>query len=151
MGKYGIAMATQSAGLFVSFALLSIFQIDDKKKFTFFYLSGFISGVTMILFTLTNNFYLMLVLLFVCGASVAVTNSLIQVAMQASVSSEMRSKVYAFRRTLSSSLMPIAMLIGGILAEFISINLIIRFNYIAILILFIYISKVKCVKEMMND
>lgn len=70
--------------------------------------------------------------------------------MQNSVPSNIRSKVFALKNTLSYALMPIAMVLAGILAEKIKINVIIFGDYVAFLILFIYLSLIPSVKEIIN-
>ncbi|MDF2882294.1 MAG: putative transporter protein family [Clostridiaceae bacterium] len=48
---------------------------------------------------------------FIDGACIAILDSLIQSSMQKSVPSNIRSKVFVFRSTSSSALMPIGMIL----------------------------------------
>lgn len=62
----------------------------------------------------------------------------------------MRSKVFAFENALSSALMPIGMIFAGILGTRIQMNKIIFADYAIFLVLFIYLSFLRCVKETIN-
>lgn len=150
IGAYGIAMAINTLGMFVGFTSLSIIEVKKEKKFYIFIGSGIITAVTMIIFSISLNFYFTMILFFINGFGIAVTSSLIQSSMQNSVPSNMRSKVFAFRRTLSSSLMPLGMIIAGVLGEVISLNIIIFVDYVVYLILFIYLLSLSSVKEIIN-
>jgi len=70
--------------------------------------------------------------------------------MQSCVPSNMRSKVFAFKNTLSSALMPLGMILAGILSEKISMNVIIFADYAVFLMLFICLSFSPSVKEIIN-
>ena len=150
IGLYGMAMGIQALGMFIAFMMLSVVQFKKENKFYIFIGSGVITAIVMIVFSLTSNFYLMAAALFINGFCIAITNSIIQASMQVSVMADMRSKVYAFRRTLSSSLIPIAMLLGGIISEFTPIKKIIFVNYIIILCLFVTVSFFHSVKKLIN-
>jgi hypothetical protein len=63
----------------------------------------------------------------------------------------MRSKVFAFRNTLYAGLMPIGMMLAGILGEKIQMNIIIFADYTMFLALFIYLSFLRSVKEIINE
>jgi len=106
LGLYGVSMAINGAGMFLGFSLLSAIDIKTEKRFKFFILSGVIISLTMIFYSLTTNFYLISVLFFINGFCLAVNNSLTQSSIQVTVPNNMRSKAFAFQRTLSSALMP---------------------------------------------
>jgi MFS transporter, DHA3 family, macrolide efflux protein len=148
--SYGIAMAINTLGMFVGFIILSVVELKKEIRFRYFILSGIILSITMILYSLTLNFYLIAILFFIDGLCLAVMDSLIQSSMQNCVPSHMRSKVFAFRNTLSSALLPVGMIIAGILGEKISMNLIILVDYLVFLVLFIFLSLLTCVKEIIN-
>lgn len=150
IGQYGIAMAINTFGMFLGFTNLSILELKKENKFYAFIWSGITTAITMIIFSITLNFHLIAVLFFINGFSIAITNSLIQSSMQNSVPSNMRSKAFAFRRTLSSALMPLGMVIAGVLGERININIVIFADYAMYLVLFIYLSFLSNVKEIIN-
>lgn len=148
--SYGIAMAVNTFGMFVGFSALSVFEIKRERRFIVFIISGVLIAITMIIYSFSLDFYIILVMFFVNGICLAVINSLIQSSMQRSVTADMRAKVFSFRRTLSSSLMPIGMVLAGILAEKLKINLIILVDYTVFLLLFIHLAFVSSVKELIN-
>ncbi|WML34377.1 MFS transporter [Clostridium sp. OS1-26] len=150
VGLYGLAMAINTFGIFAGYTILSVFEIKKENKFYAFILSGIIISCTMIIYSMTLNFYFIAVLFFIDGLCLSVMGSLLQTSMQNCVPSDMRSKVFAFRNTLSSALMPIGMTLAGILGERIQMNKIIFVDYAMFFILFIYLSFLKSVKEIIN-
>lgn len=150
IGLYGVAMAINTFGMFTGFTILSLIEVRKEKRFSAFIISGVIISITMILYSLILNFYLIALLFFIDGLCLAVMGSLIQSSMQNSVPSHMRSKVFAFKNTLSSALMPLGMALAGILGEKINMNIIILADYVVFLILFIYLSFLTTVKEIIN-
>lgn len=150
VGLYGIAMAINTWGMFLGFSFLSIIEIKKEKRFFALIMSGIIISITMIIYSLTLNFYLIAAMFFVDGFCIAVLNSIIQSSMQKCVPPNIRSKVFAFRNTLSSALMPLGMIFAGILGEKLKINIIILFDYIIFLLLFVYLSFSTSVKEIIN-
>lgn len=150
IGLYGVAMAINTLGMLVGFTILSMIELKKEKKFFAFILSGIIVSITMILYSITFNFYFIAILFFVDGMCLAVMGLLIQTSMQSCVPSNMRSKVFAFKNTLSSALMPLGMILAGILSEKISMNVIIFADYAVFLMLFICLSFSPSVKEIIN-
>jgi MFS family permease len=150
MGFYGISMAINTFGIFLGYALLSLIEIRKEKKFSVFIISGIVISITMIIYSMTLNFYIISIMFFIDGLSLAVIGSLLQTSMQNCVPSNMRSKVFAFRNTLSSALMPMGMMLAGILGERINMNIIIFADYVVFLMLFIYLSFLKSVKKIIN-
>lgn len=150
IGFYGIAMAINTFGMFLGYICLSIIEIKKEKRFFALISSGIIISITMIIYSLTLNFYLICIMFFIDGSCIAVLDSLIQSSMQKSVPSNIRSKVFAFRSTLSSALMPIGMILAGILGEKLQMNIIILADYAVFLMLFIYLSFLSSVKEIIN-
>lgn len=144
---YGLAMAVNTSGVLVGFIILSAVNIKKEIRFKAFILSGIILSCTMILYSLSLNIYFIYVLFFIDGLCLAVIGLLIQTAMQNSVPSNMRSKVFAFRNTLTSALMPLGMITAGLLSEIIKMNIIILVDYVLFLIIFIFLSFMKSVKE----
>lgn len=147
---YGVAMAINTLGMFVGFTMLSTVEIKKEKRFFAFITSGIIVSITMILYSLTLNPYLIFILFFIDGLSLAIMGSLIQSTMQSCVSANMRSKVFGFKNALSSALMPLGMALAGLLGEIVNMNLIILGDYVVFLILFIYLGFLSNVKEIIN-
>lgn len=147
---YGIAMAINTLGMFVGFSMLSTVEIKKEKRFFAFITSGIIVSITMIAYSLTLNPYMIFILFFIDGFSLAIMGSLIQSTMQSCVSPNMRSKVFGFKNALSSALMPLGMALAGLLGEIVNMNLIILADYALFLILFIYLGFLSNVKEIIN-
>jgi len=149
IGFYGIAMSINTFGIFLGYTLLSLIEINKEKKFGAFIISGFVISITMIIYSMTLNIYIISIMFFIDGLSLAIMGSILQTTMQNCVPSNMRSKVFAFRNTLYSALMPIGMLLAGILGEKINMN-IVFIDYVMFLMLFIYLSFLKSVKKIIN-
>lgn len=147
---YGVAMAINTLGMFIGFIILSLVEIKKEKRFFAFITSGILVSITMILYSLTLNPYLIFILFFIDGLSLAIMGSLIQSTMQSCVSPNMRSKVFGFKNALSSALMPLGMALAGVLGEIVNMNLIILADYVLFLIFFIYLSFLSSVKEIIN-
>lgn len=147
---YGVAMAINTLGMFVGFTMLSTVEIKKERRFFAFITSGILVSITMILYSLTLNPYLIFILFFIDGLSLAIMGSLIQSTMQSCVSPNMRSKVFGFKNALSSALMPLGMALAGVLGEIVNMNLIILADYVLFLILFIYLGFLSNVKEIIN-
>lgn len=149
--KYGVAMAFSTGGMFLGFLILSVVDLNNVKKSLVFKFAGLVSGLSMVILPYVPNYFAIVGLLFINGFTVAIINSILQSSMQAAVSDEMRGKVFGFRRTLSSSLVPMGMAIGGILAEFIPISIIISAGFSIIFMLFIILSSVEPVKQLIDS
>lgn len=147
---YGVAMAINTLGMFVGFTMLSTVEIKKERRFFAFITSGILVSITMILYSLTLNPYLIFILFFIDGLSLAIMGSLIQSTMQSCVSPNMRSKVFGFKNALSSALMPLGMALAGVLGEIVNMNFIILADYVLFLIFFIYLGFLSNVKEIIN-
>lgn len=150
VGLFGLAMAINTFGIFLGYIVLSVIELKKEKKFFAFIISGIVISITMIIYSMTLNFYLISTMFFIDGFSLAVMGSLLQTSIQNCVPSNMRSKVFAFRNTLYSALVPIGMIIAGILGEKIKMNIIIFADYVVFLEFFIYISFLTSVKKIIN-
>lgn len=147
---YGVAMAINTLGMFIGFTILSLVEIKKEKRFFAFITSGIIVSITMILYSFTLNPYLIFILFFIDGFSLAIMGSLIQSTMQSCVSPNMRSKVFGFKNALASALMPLGMALAGVVGEIVNMNFIIFADYVLFLIFFIYLSFLSSVKDIIN-
>lgn len=150
VGLFGIAMAINTFGMLVGYSILAIKGLKKERQFFLFIISGILISFTMIIYSMTLNFTLIAILFFVDGVCLAWMGSLLQSSMQKFVPDNMRSKVFAFRNMLSSSLMPLGMILAGILGEKVKLNVIIGVDYFIFLLLFIYLSFLKSVKNIIN-
>jgi DHA3 family macrolide efflux protein-like MFS transporter len=123
-GKYGLAIALLTGGMFAGMAFISIIKIPYEKRLRIFIISGIVFSIGFAAFPMFDFKY-MLVLLFIAGFFNAIVNTLISATLQLTVPQEMRGKVFSIMNTVCGGLVPIAMAIGGILAEFIAIKYII--------------------------
>lgn len=123
-GKYGVAIALLTGGMFAGMAFTSIVKIPYEKRLRIFVISGVIFSIGFSVFPMVNFKY-MLVLLFLAGFFNAIVNTLISATLQLTVPQDMRGKVFSIMNTVCGGLVPIAMAMGGIFAEFIAIKYII--------------------------
>ncbi|MFZ5353602.1 MAG: MFS transporter [Bacillota bacterium] len=124
-GKYGIAMGLLTGGMFAGMVLTSVYNIKPRFRFTIFIITGIISCLGFAFFPYANSFILMLILLFVSGVLNAVLNVMFEACVQLTVPQDKRGKVFSLMGTVLQGLSPIAMAVGGLLGEIISIKLII--------------------------
>jgi len=123
-GKYGIAVALLTGGMFAGMALTSLVKIPYEKRLSIFIASGVIFSVGFAVFPMFDFRY-MLALLFIAGFFNAIVNMFISASLQLTVPQDMRGKVFSIMNTVCGGLVPIAMALGGLLAEFIAIKYII--------------------------
>ena len=150
-GKYGITMAILSVGMFITYSLLSIVDISHLKKSKLFIVSGVISGSSLALLPITSNYYIITLMIFFNGIFFAIVSMLMKSTLQASVSKNMLGKTCGFEKAISSSLMPLAMIIGGFLGEMFPIELIISFDFIIITLLFGVLVMIKPVIKLLDS
>lgn len=147
---YGIAIGFSTAGLLLGYFFLSIMDINKIKKSLFFSVSGIISAICLILIPFIKSYTIIVFLLSINGMTVAFSRSMLEATMQTVVKKSMFGRVYGFKRTISLSLVPIAMVVGGIIAEFIPIGIIISVASTVILIMFIILSFTKKATELID-
>lgn len=121
-GKYGVAVALMTGGMLVGMLITSIFKIPPVKRYGIFILSAIVSMGSWTVFPMIDDFAVMVALLFVAGVFNAILNVFISATMQQTVPQEMRGKVFSLMGTMTNGLTPIAMALGGVLAEFIPIK-----------------------------
>jgi DHA3 family macrolide efflux protein-like MFS transporter len=123
-GKYGVAIALLTGGMFTGMGLTSIVKIPYEKRLNIFVVSSVIFSMAFAVFPMFNFKY-MLGLLFIAGFFNAIVNTFISASLQLTVPQDMRGKVFSIMNTVCGGLVPISMAVGGILAEFIAIKYII--------------------------
>jgi DHA3 family macrolide efflux protein-like MFS transporter len=128
-GKYGVAIALLTGGMFTGMGLISIIKVPYEKRLGIFMISSVIFSIGFAAFPMVSFNY-MLVLLFIAGFFNAIVNTLISATLQLTVPQEMRGKVFSIMNTVCGGLVPIAMAVGGILAEFIAIKYIILTTFL---------------------
>jgi DHA3 family macrolide efflux protein-like MFS transporter len=134
---YGLVMACLTGGLLAGLLFSSLVHIRPALRFRLFAACGLISSFTMILFPLCHYFPAMALLAFVCGAASALLNMFMASVIQLTVPQEMRGKVFGILGSISTGLMPLAMVTGGVLAEFIPIRILISASFAVTIFLYL--------------
>jgi len=98
-------------------------------------LSLILMGISSIVLSLTNLFWVYLISMFVIGLSLPYYNSPAYVMIQEKVDNEYLGRVFSVMGMISSSMMPIGMLVFGPLADYINIDYIIIFAGIMMMII----------------
>lgn len=148
--SYGIALSFSSIGLMVGFTSLSKINFTKVNKFSLFIMSGFLTSVAMIMLVNINNKFIAMGLMFLNGVGIAITNSILQVTFQRMVPADLRGKVFGFKKMLGLSLVPIALLSGGALAEIFTTSLVISISYFILFLLFSVTAFIKEIRQYIN-
>lgn len=148
--RYGIAMGLSTAGTTFGYVLLSIFNLKKVNNFNLFLLSGLGSTFCLFFFLFVKNYPMIIALLTLEGFLSAIMNSIVQTCMQITVSANVRGKVFGFKNTLTASLIPVAITLGGVLAEFIPVGVIISTCCCIVFLLILRLGFVNSVKQLMN-
>ena len=85
----------------------------------------------------SGSFAIIAGLLLVAGLLNAVVNNMIGTTAQLTVPREMRGKAFSLMGAVSQGLTPVAMALGGVLAEFISLRLLIPASFLATSLFFL--------------
>lgn len=123
--KYGLAMTMMMAGALGGMLLMSTIQVPPQKRMSLFVIMGFLFAVAFIVFPFIPNYIGILGVLFIGGFANSIVNVFINSSMQLTVPPDMRGKVFAMFGTLLQGLTPIAMALGGIIAEFVPVKYVI--------------------------
>jgi len=148
--KYGIAMASFTVGVFLGMIFLSAFNIHPSKRASFMLISLTVSNLSLILFALTTEYYLMLILLFIAGLAESVVNVFILSSIQSVVPDNMMGKVMGLVGTVTMALTPIAFVTGGILAEIFPIRTILFICFLASFLVFVNLFLIPSVRKFIN-
>lgn len=136
-GRYGVAMAGLTVGLFAGFLLGSVVRIPPAKRFATFMACGFGMTALIAAVPLAGNFPAILALLVVAGVLNAVLNNMIGTTAQLTVPQEMRGKAFSLMGAVSQGLTPIAMALAGVLAEFLPLPALISASFAATFLFFV--------------
>jgi len=134
---YGLVMACFTGGLLAGLLFSSLVHIRPARRFRLFAACGFISSFTMILFPLSLYIPFMALLAFVGGVASALLNTFMASVIQLTVPQEMRGKVFGILGSFSTGLMPLALVTGGVLAEFIPIRILISASFAVTILLYL--------------
>ncbi|MGL6104603.1 MFS transporter [Romboutsia sp.] len=122
--RYGFAMTILAMGAMSGSILLSIINLKKENKFSVFKITLITQTLFFICFMLSENYFVILVLMFTAFLCNACLNTVASSAMMSVVPSEIRGKVMAITSTVSMGLTPIGQLIGGVLGEVFPIRMV---------------------------
>ena len=148
--RYGVVLAGLTGGMFVGYILMSIIHVAPGRRFAVFYLSAVVGMGALAAFPLYLYFPLMFALAAVFGLFNAVLNALIMAVLQMTTPQNMRGKVFGLLGTLAGGLTPLAMALGGVLAEFISIRLLISASFILTFLSFLPLAFSPAIRRYVN-
>ncbi|UCG31254.1 MAG: MFS transporter [candidate division WOR-3 bacterium] len=134
---YGIIMGFFTGGLFLGFLFTSLVNFKPEQRFKVFSICYLLMSVGMILLPVTLYFPVMAALVFVTGFVNAILNTFISTVLQLTTPQDKRGKVFGLLSSIGGGLMPVAYAVGGVLAEFISIRLLISASFVVVLICYI--------------
>ena len=123
--KYGIAMAFFTGGMFLGLAFTALVKIPPARRFVLFQICGISSFALLAVFPFVRFFPLSIALLSVAGLTNAFLNVFIMSVMQLAVPQDMRGKVFALMGMVTQGLTPIAFALGGVIAVFIPLPVLI--------------------------
>ncbi|MEG3040738.1 MAG: MFS transporter, partial [Clostridium sp.] len=121
--KYGVFMAVIPLGMLTGSILLSIIDVKKQYKFKLYIVGILVCLVALPFAFLIDNFYIMLAVGFVSFLGNVVFNTIFNSVIMLVVPVDKRGKVGALMNTVSGSLQPAGVLIGGILGDIIPIRL----------------------------
>lgn len=136
-GLYGLFMGFFTGGLFLGYIIASSLHIKPAQRFRIFVICGIIDCIGLILLPVFLYFPFMAFVAFIIGVSNAFLNSFIMAVMQMTTPQDKRGKVFGLLTSMAGGLTPIAFAIGGILAELLSVRIVIAGSFIINLICFI--------------
>lgn len=127
-----------------------IVNIPPERRLLIFIGSNVISGVGYAAWPLVSQRPLLLGLIFIMGLFGAVYNVFITSNIQLIVPEKIRGQVFGLPGMVFPGLAPVAMAVAGILAEFISIKVLIFAAQMLILLLVIPMAKISSFKRFIN-
>lgn len=130
-GLYGVAMALFMGGVMCGYLLLSAINVAPEKRHKLFTFSVVLSNLCLVAGANQHIFAIIAPCIFVGGFFNAFINVFIISTVQASTEAGMRGKALAFMSMVTQSLTPVAMALGGVLASFIPIKVVISFGFSA--------------------
>ncbi|MDP4092361.1 MAG: MFS transporter [Bacillota bacterium] len=149
-GLYGVAMACFTGGTLLGFIFASIIKIPAHKRTRIFFVSCAIFCIGAVIFSSLKIVLVMLILLPVSGFFNAIVNVLLMSSVQLTVPQNMRGKVFSLMGMVTQGLTPFAMALGGILAEFIPIRIIMALSFLIVFIVFMPFAFVKSFSRFIN-
>ena len=143
-------MASLTIGTLLGMIVLSAINICHSQKATLLFSSLSLSNLCVIVFALTNEFYVIVALLFIAGIAESVNIVFILSSIQSVVPDDMMGKIMDLLGTLTMALTPIARVTGGILAEFFPIRAIFIVSFVASFLVLINLFFIPSFRKIIN-
>jgi MFS family permease len=131
--RYGIAIACFTGGMFLGMALMAAVKVPAGRRHFWFIVSGMVSMVCLIAFPFIGSFPLAVAFLAAAGLGDGILNVFIMAVIQMAVPQNMRGKVFSLMTMIMQGLLPLAFALGGVLAEFLPIGMLISASFAAAL------------------
>ncbi len=142
-GLYGLLMAIFAGGLLLGFLFTSMRKFKAEERFGVFSVCFVLMSISMIMLPVSLYFPLMAFFGILTGFVNAISNALLGGVLQMTVPQDMRGKVFGLLNSIVGGLNPVAFALGGVLAEFIPVRLLISGSFVVTLFLYIplFLSK----------
>jgi len=148
--RYGIAIATLTGGMFLGMALTAVVKFPAAQRHTWFIACGGVSMSCLVVFPFARSFSVALTLLGLAGLGNGILNVFIMTVIQLAVPQTMRGKVFSLMGMIMQGLTPVAFALGGVLAEFLPIGLLISGGFTAALLFGIPMMVVPSLRRFLN-
>jgi MFS family permease len=127
----------------LGFLFTSLHKFRAEKRFGIFSICFVLMSICMIMLPVSLHFPLMAFFTFLTGFGNAILNSFLGAVLQMTVPQDMRGKVFGLLSAIAGGLNPVAFAVGGILAEFIPVRLLISGSFVVTLFLYVplFLSK----------
>lgn len=150
-GRYGIAMACFMGGAMLGYIVMSTVNIQKQRRLRLFLGSNIISDISLVIAIVQHRFPVMILFILVGGFFNAIINVILISSIQSNTPSEFRGKVMAFTSMSTQCMTPFAMALGGLLAVFIPVKIIIAMSFTIIVLIAIIFTHEKHVIEFISS
>jgi DHA3 family macrolide efflux protein-like MFS transporter len=148
--SYGIIMASFTAGILAGMMLTSFVNFKPSRRFQILYPASLSFALALVLMPALLSVPVMASLIFFSGFCSAIVNIFINSTIQIVIPQDVRGRVFSLLATLTGSLIPLAYVAGGILAEFITLRPLISATSIIMGLSFVPVGFMPKVKAFVN-
>jgi MFS family permease len=114
---YGFLLAAMALGSISGYWLSATINIQGNRRTLIMFVSMFLFSCSLMLLSQTESSKISLFTLFMAGLSLGIYNLQATTLFQKSTPTELRGRVMSLLMTMSSGLLPLGLLIGGLLGE----------------------------------
>ncbi len=133
---YGVAMAMSTLGGLLGSVLFASVRIPASRRAAFFIVPGVVSNLLIVAFPYLPTLFMMSTLILVAGFVATPINVVLSTALQLSVPREYHGRVFSIVGMIGGILVPLAMVVGGALAERLPAEILIPANAMVLAIVF---------------